>query len=476
MGRNDMHDRPNIVVFLSDDHGQWATNRYGTSALRTPNMDRIAATGVRMNRAFTPSPVCSPARASFFTGRLPSQHGVHDWINEVGAGKDHPGLTGQTTLPMLLQRAGYETALIGKWHCGDSRTPQPGFNRWFSYFDHQYPHFGTQRFSNQGELVIEQGHQSPLLTRRALDFMRTRDRGKPMFLCVGYVNTHSPFTDQPRQIVEPYRDIAFDEMHDETFSPVHGKPFIPKPRDLAEHREQLAQYYAAVTAIDQQVGLVLDELERGGELDHTIVVYTSDHGHMNGHHGLYCKGNATTPQNFIDESILVPCMLSYPRRLPRHMTSDLFVDHCDLFWTLLDLADVTVDAATRDEIHSPGASYLPALIGASKRWRDMQFCEYGNARMIRTQRFKLIRRYPCAGRQWNDEFFDLDADPRETMNRLDDPALESIVTELSRRLDTHFDRYERPGLSGKDVEHQPVCNQDLPWLRQDGDTWAPGPA
>jgi len=467
MGVRDMHDRPNIVVFLSDDHGQWAANCYGTPALQTPNMDRLAAIGVRMNHAFTPSPVCSPARASFFTGRLPSQHGIHDWIDEVEIGKDHPGLTGQTTLPMILQRAGYQTALVGKWHCGASRRPQPGFDRWFSYFDSQYPHLGTQRFSDEGELVVEQGHQSPLLTSRAIDFMQTRDTSKPMFLCVGYVNTHSPFVDQPEDIVSRYRDMAFDEIHDEAFSPVHGRPFVPTPQDMTEHREKLAQYYAAVTAIDQQVGLVLDELERRGELDNTIVVYTSDHGHMNGHHGLYCKGNATTPQNFIDESIHVPCLLSYAKRLPQNMTSELFVDHCDLFWTLLDLAGVGVDEAVREQINSPGKSFAPALTGELRRWRDVQFCEYGNARMIRTRQFKLIRRYPCAGRQWYDEFYDLDAEPRETINRIDDPALARIISRLDIQLNNHFDRHAIPGRSGKDIEHQPLCNDNLPWLRED---------
>lgn len=99
--------RPNILVFLTDDHGQWAQAAYGNTELRTPNLDRLAREGVRMTRAFTPSPVCSPARACFFTGLTPSQHGIHDWLLEPAEGEPHPGLTGQVTIAQLLKKAGY---------------------------------------------------------------------------------------------------------------------------------------------------------------------------------------------------------------------------------------------------------------------------------------------------------------------------------------------------------------------------------
>ena len=113
--------RPNILVFLTDDHGQWAQHAYGDSELRTPNLDRLARTGTRMSQAFTPCPVCSPARASFLTGRMPSQHGIHDWLQEETDALTHPGLQGQTLISELLKEADYHTALVGKWHCGRTR-------------------------------------------------------------------------------------------------------------------------------------------------------------------------------------------------------------------------------------------------------------------------------------------------------------------------------------------------------------------
>ena len=132
-------------MFLTDDHGQWAQHAYGNSELKTPNMDRLADQGVRMNQAITPCPVCSPARASFFTGRMPSQHGVTDWLNDTQC-PDHPGLKGQTLISDLLKKAGYNTGLVGKWHCGAEREPKPGFDKYFSYWVSQYPHGGTSIF------------------------------------------------------------------------------------------------------------------------------------------------------------------------------------------------------------------------------------------------------------------------------------------------------------------------------------------
>lgn len=455
-----MADKPNILVFLTDDHGQWAAHCYGTAELHTPNMDRLAQAGVRMTRAFTPSPVCSPARASFFTGLYPSQHGIHDWIDEADATIN---IDGHVNIAHLLGQVSYETALIGKWHCGHSRRPAPGFDRWFSFYESQYPHCGTQQFSNEGELVIEEGHQSPFITQRVVDFLETRDASRPFFACVGYVNTHSPFSDQAERLAEHYRHCSFDDVPVEPFNAVHGEAVWPAPGRDDEQREQLAQYYAAVSMIDEQIGVIVDQLERTGQLDNTLIVYTSDHGHMCGHHGMWCKGNASTPQNFLDESVRVPCLLSWPAGIAQGVVRDEVVDHCDLFATLLEAAGSSVPA----EIRSPGRSYLPLLTGAVGGWeKTAQICEYGNARMIRTEQYKLIRRYPSNGRAYGDEFYDLQAEPRETVNRIGDPALAGMIEAYTAVLDEFFAGYEMPDKSGKNIDAQPVFNTDMPWARQ----------
>ena len=457
-----MSERPNILVFLTDDHGRWASHCYGARELHTPSMDHLAATGVRMTQAYTPSPVSSPARASFFTGRLPSQHGIHDWLFETEEAVDHPGLTGQTMLPELFSEAGYQTAHVGKWHCGDSRGPKPGVDHWFCYYRRQYPHFGEQHFSRNGNLVVQHGHQSALLTDEAVRFLRERDADRPFFLFVGYTDTHSPFAMHPQRLVDHYRSGEFDDIPDESLAPCHGRAVVPRG-DAESLRESNAQYYAAVEMIDTQIGRVLGALDGTGGRDNTLVVYTSDHGHMNGHHGLMCKGNATTPQNFLDESIQVPCLASWPGRIEGGSTRSACVDHCDLFWTLLDAADVGVDDTTRTQINSPGASYLPMLIDPAHSWRDAQFCEYGNARMIRTDRYKYIRRWPGTHERFDDELYDLPSDPRETRNVIDAPAHAEALAALRVQLDQHFDRYEIPERSGTRITEQPTCNRSQPW-------------
>lgn len=382
--------RPNILVFLTDDHGQWAQHCYGNSELRTPNLDALAAGGVRMTNAFTPCPVCSPARGSFWTGRMPSQHGVHDWLDENMRGYDHPGLAGQKLLSELLQSSGYHTGLVGKWHCGIDRQPQPGFDRWFGYWVNQYPHQGTQNFSDQGK--------------------------------------------------------------------------APNPQ---REKRKLAEYYGAVSSIDREVGRIIEDLKSHGQLENTLVVYTGDHGLNCGHHGVWEKGNATVPQNFLEESIRIACTLAWPAgSIGVGTTCGAVVNHCDMWATLLDIAGATPDAKTAAAIHSPGKSFLPALRGHADSNRDTQFSEYGNARMIRTPQYKLILRYPYAGVIFPSELYDLQADPRETVNRYTDPSCAAAIKDLTARLDQFFGMYTLAGHDGLHLAEQPICNPASPWLRK----------
>ena len=452
----------NILVFMTDDHGQWASGCYGSQELQTPNMDFLAETGARMTNAFTPSPVCSPARACFFTGRLPSQHGIHDWIRE----EDNIGLwmEREKPLPAVLQEGGYYTGLTGKWHCGRGDLPHAGFDYTFSHVTHQYPHCGEFRFLENGQTLAFRGQQAAHVTGMAQQFLRKRDRSRPFFLFVGYVDTHAPFDRHPERLVRRYRKASFRDIPQETYHGP-GRIVFSLPRDEAARREELAQYYAAVTYIDEQIGILLDELEGTDDLDDTLVAYTSDHGHMNGHHGLSTKGNATVPQNFFEESIRVPCLLRWPSHVQAQRTHDLFVDHCDLFQTLLDASGCREAEEAAKRRNSPGRSYLPALTGAALEpsWRAEQFCEYGNARMIRTDRYKLIVRYPPHSARFSDVLYDLQADPRENVNAIADSDKAEIVQDLRACLKTYFDRYEEPEHSGCNILDRPVHNPNEPW-------------
>ncbi len=465
---------PNILVFLTDDHGQWAQPAYGNREIHAPNLDRLAARGVRMTRAYTPCPVCSPARASFFTGRMPSQHGIHDWIEEVNHEFTHPGLKGQRLISEQLAEAGYHTGLVGKWHCGRSREPKPGFDRWFSYWTNQYPHRGTQHFSDHGKEVVEEGNQSTLLTDRAIEFLRrhhaNRARGdQPFFLFVGYVDTHSPHNEAPAELVSQYRDATFGDIPVESPAACHGRVIARVAADPKVERDRKTDYYAAVGSIDREVGRVLNELEAMGQLDNTLIVYTADHGYNAGHHGIWEKGNGTNPQNFLEESIHIPCTVSWPAGgIGQNRTLDDAVNHCDLYATVLEAAHAEPSEAVAAHINSPGRSYLSQLRGGPAPGETPQggatICEYGNARMIRAGRYKLIRRYPFGGIRFADELYDLQDDPRETNNRMEDDSLKPAVAEMDKRLNGFFDRYTIREHSGLRLEHQPECTPGSPWL------------
>ena len=455
---------PNILVIMTDDHGQWASHCYGNSELVTPNMDFLAESGILMQNAFTTCPVCSPARASFFTGRLPSQHGIHDFISEVPE-LDSGWMKDEITLPQLLKRQNYQTALIGKWHCtASSLKPQPGFDSWVCYGDeapdfwNTYVHRGNVNYSIQSKNVWESGYQTRIFARHAIDFLQNRESDRPFFLFFGPVNTHRPFNLHPDRIVEKYRQSHFWDIPKDGKSYLHPVATIPE-----NHEEFLAQYYSAVTMVDDQIGTLLDYLEGQGILDNTLVVYTSDHGHMNGHHGLYYKGGATMPQNFYEEVIRVPYLLRWPDGLPGAFHPSIPFDHCDMFQTILDAAEVKLDSDEISAINSPGESLVKYFQTPERAWRSYQFCEYGNAIMISNLVHKLVRRFPPHQGVYPDEYINLSIDPRESANRIDDSASQSEIARLDTLLEDHFIRYEIPEKSARNMQSQPPCNGSEPW-------------
>ena len=455
-----MTDRPNLLVIMSDDHAQWAGSPYGNAVVRTPTLEYLAQTGVKMANAFCPTPVCSPARASFFTGLYPSQHGVHDFIksnaDETGT-RDY--LVDYTrdgvTLPQLLSNAGYHTGLVGKWHLGRDDEPQPGFDRWFSV-GRTFPYpSGTHTFFSGDAPVELKGYKTDILTDRAVDFLRTRDAAKPFFLFVGYTGTHSPWQNHPERLVSQYRGMS--HIPDDTaypFGRLAGETNANVRRDPGEAR---AQYYAAISHIDEGVGRLLDKLEAQGLRKNTLVVYTADHGLNMGQHGVWGKGNGTRPYNMLEETIRVPLIFNLGDELFAGQVRGEFTDHCDLFETLLEVADVTFERRR----NYPGRSFKPLLHEARppEAWKTLQFGEYGTLRMARSRRFKLVRRYPdgpC-------ELFDLVNNPGETVSLFHDPAFRAVVAELTAAIDTFFEHHSDPAKNGLNVRNLPPCNPGEVW-------------
>lgn len=452
--------RPNILVIMSDDHAQWAAGCYGAQELHTPNLDHLAAGGLRMANAFTPSPVCSPARACFFTGGLPSQHGIHDWLwykinarseEQRAALAQQPSLAGQQTLAQRLAEAGYHCGLSGKWHCGGDDLPQPGFAFWDALRRNTTPRDGA--YSVDGELVERSGWHSEIITDNALRFLRQREREQPFFLFVGYIGTHSPWREHPQRLAQRYRDASFADIPQDEAWP-YGRRAGEATLQVTDRRATLAQYYAAVTHIDENVGRLLDELEAQHLREDTLVVYTSDHGLNCSQHGLWGKGNATRPLNMLEESIRVPLLLNRPGHVAGGQTSDHFSDHCDLHATLL--AQAGLDPAS---CGGPGRDFAPLFTDAQALpdWRQYQAGEYGPTRMWRTARYKLVRDAARA----RELLFDLQADPRETRDIRAGEA--QLAAGLGAQMDRFFAQYDVPARSGLLAPQGPRHNFNEAW-------------
>ena len=449
-----MSDRPNMLVVLTDDHGQWATGCYGNQEVHSPNMDWLAAHGVRMANAMTECPVCSPARASFWTGRMPSQHGIHDYL--APEFRDGPWLQGEVQLGQLLSEAGYECGMFGKWHCSKPQQPWPGFDRWCSIGKRTGPHAGEQRYWNDGKQVIHHGYQSAITTSYALDWLGDRAGERPWFAFVGMVSTHSPYNHHPQRLVERYDDAQFDDIPDDLTHPVgrirhetSGKQF-----PWRDHRKQ---YYAAVTELDEQLGRLIDHLDQNDQLDHTLIVYTGDHGLNCGHHGLWGKGNCTRPVNFVEESVRIPMIFGGWESVRAPQVRGEFADHTDLFATLVDIAGVTLDES-RD---CPGQSFASILRHgrAPMQWKKHHVAEYGDARMVTDGMAKLITR----NGQFPDEMYDLVADPRETQNLIDMPGYAPVADALSEAMARKFAPMADSPVNGRRVADLPQHNPVEPW-------------
>ncbi|MEF3302567.1 sulfatase-like hydrolase/transferase [Paenibacillus sp. GYB003] len=445
--------KPNIVFILSDDQGAWAMGCAGNGEIATPNLDRLAREGMRFDNFFCASPVCSPARASLMTGKIPSQHGVHDWIREGNIGDSAIRyLEGHPTFVETLARDGYVCGLSGKWHLGDNRTPAPGFSFWYAHQTGGSPYYNAPMVRD-GKPYIEPGYVTDVITDEALRFLEAQDGGsRPFYLSVNYTAPHSPWIgNHPEEFVRLYDDCPFASCPQE---PKHPWT-IPNAPWGDDTRANLQGYFAAVTAMDRQIGRILDRLERMGARGDTLVVFMSDNGFSCGRHGFWGKGNGTFPQNMYDSSVKVPALFSHPGRIPQNVVSDALLSAYDFMPTILEyvgLSDVGDSKAERPEAQEeraaalPGKSFFPLLVGRPCDVRDdvVVYDEYGPVRMVRSKEWKYVHRYPYGPH----ELYDLAGDPGETRNLIDDPLHAETVRRLKAKLDDWFARFADPAVDG----------------------------
>jgi len=458
-------DRPNILLFFTDDHGAWALGAYGHREIQAPVLDALAAEGVRFANAFTPSPVCSPARACLLTGRTPSQVGIHDWLQEADPEiGDRDWLEDETTLPELLKGAGYVCGLSGKWHLGRSHRTPRGFDWCFGLPHDQGEHTGPYEYVLNGQPLTLSGNKARLITDFALtfldEFLETAPPDAPFFLQVGYISTHSPYGGQEPELVARYDGATFVDLPPYRPHPWHKNEGFPQgdaytPEDLTLRYKN---YYAAVTDMDRNVGRLLEGLRRSGRLGNTLVLYTSDHGLTLGHHGFWGKGNSTRPLNMYETSLRVPLIVRPPGGGGGRVVTPRVVEHCvdhyDTFRALLEWAGVEPPPGDY-----PGQSYAPLVRGEALAWRDTRFGEYGDLRMVRTPHAKLVRRYP----RGPDELFDLRNDPEERVNLAGRPEYAGLEGSLTTELESFYARYEDPAKRGLKVKALPYHNFSEAW-------------
>ncbi len=457
-----MARNPNIVFILSDDQGAWAMHCAGNKELKTPNLDRIAARGMRFENFFCASPVCSPARASLLTGTIPSAHGVLDWLRggnldaerfaKQGAQDPYGGyvsehkpiqyLAGQLTYTDVLAQNGYNCALSGKWHLGDSINPQHGFRYWYTIGRGGCFYYHPDIVENGDIRNLHGQYVTDLITDKALEFLDIlSEESAPFYLSVHYTAPHSPWSAEhhPKEFLKLYEDCPFESVPNVpdhpglTCPPVYGTP---------TRTENLKGYFAAISAMDQGIGQILDRLQQKGLDQETIVIFASDNGMNMGHHGIWGKGNGTRPMNMYDTSIKVPFLISWPGNIPSGTVCRQMVSAYDFFPTLIDFLDMDTH-----QLHGlPGRSFADVLRGQPQdEERDVVvFDEYGPVRMIRSKRFKYIHIYPYGP----DEFYDLQADPEEQVNRIADPCFEAEILEMRRRMESWFNRYVNPNMDG----------------------------
>lgn len=471
--------RPNILFIMSDDHAVRAVSAYDDSIVQTPNIDRIADTGMRFDRAYVGNSICGPSRATMLTGLHSHANGFYS--NEWSGPFDGS----QQTLSTLLQQAGYNTAVIGKWHLYSDPV---GFDYWsvihnaFEQGTYYNPEFRSPAGVEQAT-----GYVADLITDKTLAWLGSvADDEDPFFLVYNHKTPHRDWMpgpeelrnwDEKTRVAEPgtlLRDLsdqnsarrdarmsidAYMTNNDvklsmggnlnEQQAALWESAFAAgndsfDNADLSreetirwKYQRYIKTYAGAVQSMDRQIGRLLDYLETEGLAENTLVVYTSDQGFFLGENGWFDK-------RWMDEvSSRVPLLLRWPGRVTPGRSSDALVQNIDFAPTLLDAAGVTAPKPMH------GVSLLPLLDSPDVTWkRDLYYHFYENPGFhgvarhygVHTGRYKLIHYYQNG--EW--ELFDLENDPQEQYNRYGEPGLETLTSDLKSRLAALREQYKVP--------------------------------
>ena len=478
---NKPEKKPNIIVIMTDDHTGQMMSCYDTRYIETPNLDRIARDGVRFTNSFVANSLSGPSRACMLTGKHSHANGFTDNTTCVFDGS-------QQTLPKLLQTAGYQTAIVGKWHLESMPT---GFDYW-EILPGQGDYYNPDFITMNNDTVREKGYLTNIITDKSIDWLeKGRDKEQPFCLFIHHKAIHRDWLPElkyltlyedkefsmPDNFYDDYEgrrpaaaqtmsiakdmDIIYDTKmyregmksrlkkaygrkikrltpedrvaYDAVYDSITDVFFRENPqgKELVEWKYQrfMRDYAKVVKSLDDNVGRVLDYLEKAGLLDNTLVVYTSDQGFYMGEHGWFDK------RFMYEESMRKPLVMRLPKGFQKRGDIIELVQNIDYAPTFLELAGVEIP----DDIQ--GISLMSLLRGEHPQdWRSSlyyHFYEYPAEHMVkrhygvRTERYKLIHFYDDID-QW--ELYDLQTDPTEMNNLFDKPGYESIIEKLKQEL------------------------------------------
>lgn len=451
-----MTRRPNVVLILTDDHAAHAIGAYGSVVNRTPRIDEIADSGVLLENCFATNSLCSPSRASILTGTYSHVNGVTTLVTPIDSSQ--PSFVSQ------LKDAGYRTAIVGKWHMGDGEGHDPeGFDYWDVLIEQG--EYVDPTFLSAGGLRTEKGYATDLITDLALRWLESLEGGEPWCVLIWHKAPHRPWQPAerheglygdpnplPRTWDDDYatrssssRRAAMriaEHLNSEDLKADPPAGLSYEDEALWKYQRYMEDYLRCVEAVDENVGRVTDWLRSHDAFDDTLLMYASDQGFFLGDHGWFDK------RFMYEESIRMPLVMSYPRRIPTGVRHDGIVTNVDFAQTILDATGV--EASSRMQ----GRSFLSDLDGAPppeapdgvyyRYWEHDDVFHRAPAHYgYRTAHHKLIYFYndglglPGTGvftypGEW--ELYDLVADPDEVHNVASDSAYAAIFTDMRMRL------------------------------------------
>jgi arylsulfatase A-like enzyme len=469
-------DRPNILFIMTDDHSYQTISAYSDKLIQTPNLDRISNEGVIFKNSFVGNSICAPSRATLLTGKHTHKSGqINNAVTFDGS---------QLTFPKLLQKAGYETALIGKWHLGSDPT---GFDYW-NILPGQGVYYNPD-FIEMGKKKRVKGYCTNLTTDFGIDWLDKRDKEKPFCLLLHHKAPHrtwepdTTYLDEFKDKIFPVPENFFDNyegrqaakeqnlsirsndmdlnydlklqderikgrfgnidhtarMNDEErgrwnahYQPI-TKDFLEQKLEgddlyLWKYQRYMRDYLACIRSVDENIGRILDYLDENGLTDNTLVVYTSDQGFYMGEHGWFDK------RFMYEQSLRTPLLMRAPKGYDVKGEIAELVQNIDFAPTFLDFAGVEIPAEIQ------GVSLKPLLSGEAEQWRDgiyYHYYEYPNEHSvkrhygIRTDRYKLIHFYFDID-VW--ELYDLKTDPDEMNNLINSKEHSELIDSLKIEL------------------------------------------